>query len=115
MLKTRLAEKDAQLMGGFGALSNMRLGGTRGWLRGLPDPETIAASLPDQARPYIHPQLTHPRLTAWGVGGAPSIGHASSSRANGNMGPVGMPLELPHGDQAADSGVEDQPTLQAIT
>lgn len=105
MLKTRLAEKDAQLMGGFGALSNMRLGGTRGWFGGLPDPETIAASLADQARPYIHPRLTNPRPTAWGVGGSPSLGHASSSRANGNMGPVGMPQELLHSDQAADSGV----------
>lgn len=47
MLKTRLAEKDAQLMGGFGALSNIQFGGTGG---GLPDPETIAATLPEQAR-----------------------------------------------------------------
>lgn len=45
MLKTRLAEKDAQLMGGFGALSNMHFGLPGG---GLPDPEAIAATLPEQ-------------------------------------------------------------------
>lgn len=47
MLKTRLAEKDAQLMGGFGALSNMQLGG----IDSLPSPDAIAATLPDQASP----------------------------------------------------------------
>ena len=45
VLKTRLAEKDAQLMGGFGALSNMQFGRAGG---GLPDPEAIAATLPEQ-------------------------------------------------------------------
>ena len=51
MLKTRLAEKDAQLMGGFGALSNIPFRGTGG---GLPDLEAIAATLPEQARPKSH-------------------------------------------------------------
>lgn len=45
MLKTRLAEKDAQLMGGFGALSSLQFGACGG---GLPDPEVIAATLPEQ-------------------------------------------------------------------
>lgn len=85
MLKTRLAEKDAQLMGGFGALSNMQLGGAH-WLGGLPDPESIAATLPDQARPYFppHPHSSPPRKSAWGVkhgGGRVTGAHTSSPQA----------------------------------
>lgn len=90
MLKTRLAEKDAQLMGGFGALSNMQLGRAQGWLGGLPDPESIAAILPDQTRPYIQtrPHPSPPRKSAWGVeraGGRVSSGHTSSSQGTSRL------------------------------
>lgn len=95
MLKARLAEKDAQLMGGFGALSNMQQGGAEGWLGGLPDPESIAAVLPHQARPYIQPRphLSPSRKSAWVVkhaAGRLSSGHTSSSH-----GISGLPQQLP--------------------
>ena len=103
MLKTRLAEKDAQLMGGFGALSNMQLGGAQGWLGGLPDPEFIAATLADQTRPYIHPH-SHPspaRKSAWGSkhgGDRLSIGRTSSTK-----GTLGLPQQLPAIVPSADA------------
>lgn len=95
MLKTRLAEKDAQLMGGFGAISNMQLGASHGWLGGLPDPESIAAALPHQARPYIqpHPHPSPPRKSAWGSkhGGA----RVSAGRTSSPKGTLGLPQTLP--------------------
>ena len=97
MLKTRLAEKDAQLMGGFGALSNLQLGGSRGWLGDLPDPEQILASLPDQARPYIHTHPLPPRQTAWGVQGSLLSGHVPSPKGSFSLGPLGLPQKV---DQA---------------
>ena len=110
MLKTRLAEKDAQLMGGFGALSNMQLGGTRGWLGGLPDPESIAAALPDQTRPYIHPHPhphPHPsptRKSAWGSkqGGD----HLFTGRTSSPKGASGLPQQLPALMQSADAQLQ---------
>ena len=105
MLKTRLAEKDAQLMGGFGALSNMQLGPAQGWLGPLPDADSIAASLPDQARPHIHarphPYPSSPKKAAWGVkrkGGLSSSGHISSTR-----GSAVMPQQLPSISQSVDA------------
>ena len=107
MLKTRLAEKDAQLMGGFGALSNMQLRGSQGWLGGLPDPESIAAALPEQTRPYIHPHLhphrhpSPPRKSAWGSkhgGDHVFIGSTSSPK-----GASGLPQQLPALVQSADA------------
>ena len=103
MLKTRLAEKDAQLMGGFGALANMQLGSSQGWLGGLPDPESIAASLPDQARPYIH-SLPHPSPTskaAWGV--KREGGLATTARTSSSKGALGLSQQLPSIMMSADA------------
>ena len=94
MLKTRLAEKDAQLMGGFGALANMQLGSSQGWLGALPDPESIAASLPDQARPYIHSQ-PHPSprsKAAWGVNREGGL--STTSRTSSSKGTLGLSQQL---------------------
>lgn len=106
MLKTRLAEKDAQLMGGFGAISNMQLGGSQGWLGGLPDPESIAAALPNQARPYIHPQPhpSPPRKSAWGSkhGGA----RFPAGRTSSPKGTLGLPQTLPALIQSDDAHVQ---------
>ncbi|KAL0028719.1 hypothetical protein WJX79_002030 [Trebouxia sp. C0005] len=96
MLKTRLAEKDAQLMGGFGALSNMQLGGSQGWLGVLHDPDSIAASLPDQPHPYIHTQHPLPRQTAWGVLGSQASAHVSTTNRSGGLGPLGVPQQPSH-------------------
>ena len=126
MLKTRLAEKDAQLMGGFGALSNMQLGGTRGWLGSLPDPESIAAALPDQTRPYIHPHPhphpSPPRKSAWeSMHGRDRL---FAGRTSSPKGTSGLPQQLPALVQSADaqmqtaansaaSGWQTQPSRQA--
>lgn len=106
MLKTRLAEKDAQLMGGFGAISNMQLGASQGWLGGLPDPESIAAALPNQARPYIqhHPHTSPPRKSAWGSKhGGPLI---SSGWTSSPKGTLGLPQTLPALAQSADAPLQ---------
>ena len=102
MLKTRLAEKDAQLMGGFGALSNMQLGGSQGWLGGLPDPDFIAASLPAQPHPYMHAQHPLPRQTAWGVLGSQAGARASTTKRSGSLGPLGGPQQPSHVQKSAD-------------
>ncbi|DBA84734.1 TPA: hypothetical protein ACH3X1_005983 [Trebouxia sp. C0004] len=102
MLKTRLAEKDAQLMGGFGALSNMQLGGSQGWLGGLPDPDSIAASLPDQPNTYTHTQHPLPRQTAWGVLRSQPGTHASTTHRSGSLGPLGVPQQPSHVHKSAD-------------
>lgn len=108
MLKTRLAEKDAQLMGGFGALSNMQLGGAQGWLGGLPDPDSIAAALPNQARPYIQPQLhphpSPPRKAAWGTkrGGD----HLFTGRESSPKGASTLTQKLPALVQSADAHLQ---------
>ncbi len=102
MLKTRLAEKDAQLMGGFGALSNMQLGGPQGWLGGLPDPDLIAASLPEQPHSYIHMQHPTPRQTAWGVSGSQASAHASTTNRSGSLGSLGVPQQPSHVHKSAD-------------
>ena len=108
MLKTRLAEKDAQLMGGFGALSNMQLGGTRGWLGALPDPESIAAAMPDQTRPYIHPHphphSSTPRKSAWGYkrGGE----HLFTGRTSSPTSALGLPQQLPAFVQSANAQLQ---------
>ena len=107
MLKTRLAEKDAQLMGGFGALSNMQLGGSQGWLGGLPDPDSIAASLPDQPHPYIHTQHPLPRQTAWGVLGSQAGAHASSTNCSGSLGPLGVPQQPSHVHKSANPSLPE--------
>lgn len=117
MLKTRLAEKDAQLMGGFGALSNMQLRGSRGWLGGLPDPESIAAALPDQTRPYIHPHLhphpSSPRKSAWGSkdGGD----HLFPGSISSPRGASGLPQQLPALVQSADAHLQTVVALAGST
>ncbi len=107
MLKTRLAEKDAQLMGGFGALSNMQLWGSQGWLGGLPDPDSIAASLPDQPHPYIHTQHPLPRQTTWGVLGSQAGAHASTTNRIGSLGPLGAPQQPSHVHKSADPSLPE--------
>lgn len=107
MLKTRLAEKDAQLMGGFGALSNMQLGGSQGWLGGLPDPDSIAASLPHQPHPYIHTQPPLLRQTAWGVLGSKASAGTSTSNRAGSLGPLGVPQQPSHVYRSADTSLPE--------
>ncbi len=107
MLKTRLAEKDAQLMGGFGALSNMQLGGSQGWLGGLPDPDSIAASLPDQPHQYVQTQHSIPRQTAWGVLGSQASAHVSITNRSGSLGPLGMPRQPLHVHKGADPSLPE--------
>ena len=116
MLKTRLAEKDAQLMGGFGALSNLQLGSSWGALGGLPDPEALSASLPNGITSHFQHHPSQPRTTAWGVNGGHSTAPASSSwkvsgsqptaptfSSHGSAGPghLAVPLQLPARRQSA--------------
>lgn len=99
MLKTRLAEKDAQLMGGFGALSNMQLGDSKGWLGGLPDPDLLAASLPTQTHPHTQPHPLPTRQTAWLA--QPNPGTPTSFKANSSLGQPQLPQQpLPFSQDA---------------
>ena len=61
----------------------MQLRGSRRWLGDLLDPESIQASLPDPARPYIDTHPSPPRQTAWGVQGSLLSADVSSSKGIG--------------------------------
>jgi len=85
----------------------MQLGGSQGWLGGLPDPDSIAASLPDQPHPYIHTQRPLPRQTAWGVLGSQAGAHASTTNRSGSLGPLGVPQQPSHVHKSADPSLPE--------